>query len=196
MMEGTGKLCKKCVFTRVLVVGHGPSFRDFEFIRNFDGLILSVDFSGKELVENGIIPDYILFSEINEGVINFTDHTLPPMYTGMPITFVHKKDMIRPVIELMDSLKLKREIFIPLYTTAHLADANVGLYSIAYAQMMLFADEIHLIGMDYKGKDSGGHDYSDIWIRKTKHYMSIKRPNIIDHSGGNFPVDGEFRWID
>ena len=186
MMEENERLCRSCRYTKVLVVGHGPSFRDFEYIRDFDGLILSVDFSGKELVEHGIIPDYILFSEINEGVVNFLDHTLPGIYDGLNITFIHKKEMQTPVQKLMDNRGLRRRIFHPNYNGKQ-ADGNVGLYSIAYAHMVLNANEIHLIGMDYRGKDSGGHDYSKIWIEQAKDYLKFCKPNIIDHSNGDFP---------
>jgi len=187
MMEGDDALCKKCIFTRVLVVGHGPSFRDFEYIRNFDGMILAVDFSGKELVENGIIPDYILFSEISEGIMDFVDHTLPMMYVGMPIKFIHRESISPQVQRRMDEMKLQHSVFIPQYTPEHLAVGNVGLYSIAFAQLVLYANEIHLIGMDYRGPDSGGRDYSKEWIKQAKHYLARRNPNIIDHSNGDFP---------
>ena len=170
----------------VLVVGHGPSYRNFEFIREFDGLILSVDFSGKDLVEHGIIPDYILFSEINEGVIDYIDHSLPQIYKGLDITFIHKAQLTKPVIKIMDDMGLRHETFFPAYN-GKAADDNVGLYSIAYAHMVLKADEIHLIGLDYKGTDHLGHDHSDAWIRQAKSFVDFCKPKIIDHSGGNFP---------
>jgi hypothetical protein len=170
----------------VLVVGHGPSFRDFEWIREFKSTILSVDFSGKELVEHGIIPDYILFSEINEGVRDNLHHTLPDMYDDMDITFIHRSDLNPKLIAVFDKRGLKHDTFMPTFN-GQMAVGNVGLYSIAYAHMVLKADEIHLIGLDYRGKDSGGHDYSKIWIQQAKDYLKHCKPNIIDHSNGDFP---------
>ena len=65
---------------KVLIVGHGPSYNDYEFIRNFDGLILSVDVSTKDLVDNGIIPDYMLWSEVKEYIEEYGVEFMPESF--------------------------------------------------------------------------------------------------------------------
>ena len=175
---------------KVLVVGNGPSKTNYEFINNFDGTVLCVDMVGKEIMEHGRVPDYVLFSEINEGVIKYTDQTLPKEYIGKDITIIHLSSMKKTVIKMMDDMGLKHETFLPQYTTSHQATGNVGLYSVAYADLILHADEIHIIGLDYKGPDHIGRDWSKVWIWDAKHYVGTRKlNNIIDHSGGNFPTD-------
>ena len=66
----------------------------------------------------------------------------------------------------------------------------MGLYGIGYADDVLKADEIHLIGLDYKGLDNGGNNYTEIWIAETKKYLKKRTGTgiIIDHSNGDFPL--------
>jgi len=62
---------------KVLVVGHGPSYNNYEFIQNFDGKILSADISAVDLINHGIIPDYQLFVESQDGVVDVIDEFFP-----------------------------------------------------------------------------------------------------------------------
>src|SRR6056300_1284039 len=131
VLSSTERL-KHSMTAKVLVVGNGPSKTNYEFINNFDGTVLCVDMVGKEIMEHGRVPDYVLFSEINEGVIKYTDQTLPKEYIGKDITIIHLSSMKKTVIKMMDDMGLKHETFLPQYTTSHQATGNVGLYSVAY----------------------------------------------------------------
>ena len=53
---------------KVLIVGNGESYNDYDFIRNFDGKILSVDVSTADLIKHDIIPDYQLWSSLYKKV--------------------------------------------------------------------------------------------------------------------------------
>ena len=51
---------------KVLVIGHGKSYKDYEFIRNFKGLLLSVDATTPDLLNADFISDFRLLLE-NKG---------------------------------------------------------------------------------------------------------------------------------
>jgi len=179
---------------KCLVIGHGSSI-DYELIRNFDGIILSTDICAAGVIEHDIIPDYQLYSEIKESVIQFLVNYLPDTFLDSEIrnkmTVVYRYDAIPALVNRVGRMKLKSEIFDAHYgTTDDKAVNNVGLYSIAYADIILKADEVHLTGMDYRGVDVMGNDLSASWIERAQHYLKNRkhRSKIIDHSGGDFPV--------
>ena len=179
---------------KVLCVGHGPSRNNRELIKNFDGLILSVDASTRELLRDGIIPDYSLYSETGHTIIRNLEYFMPESMADKGITVIFKQEkMIHIFEERLKELNIKYEGFSGKYGVVgnHTTQA-VGLYTIAYADK-LKADEIHLIGYDYKGLDNDGRDMCDTWKQKTIHYLLSRRNAgytgvIIDHSKGNFPI--------
>ena len=176
---------------KVLVVGHGPSYKDYEFIKSFDGLILSVDVSTPDLINNDIIPDYELFGEISEGIKMIMDECLPiwPKKVRDKMTVVHRDQIITAIPNRIKMYKMKSTI----YNASKYGDLtslnNVGLYAIAFADDIIKPDEIHLIGLDYKGVDNAGNDLSESWIESAKQYLNKKTSStsIVDHSNGNFP---------
>ena len=182
---------------KVLVIGHGKSYQDYDFIRNFDGKLLSVDATTGDLMENGIIPDYHLYSETQKNVKHYHEKLMPEKYFKTPevwnkITVIYRSNVTPTLINKIGRYKLKGETFDVTsgtesqdYTTQ-----AVGLYSIAYADMVLKPNEIHLIGFDYIGLDNSGNDMNEQWIETTKHYLERRNNDIpiIDHSGGAFPL--------
>jgi len=178
---------------KCLVVGHGPSYRNYEFIRNFDGLILSVDICAKDLIENEIIPDYQLFSETHETITKNVSEWISGEFIDDKIrnkmTVVHRSYAIPAMYNRVGRMKLKSIIFdADRYGNATSVN-NVGLYSIVFACDVLNASEVHIIGLDYGNSDEYKQSLYDGWIASTYHYYRNK-PNktpIIDHSGGNFP---------
>ncbi len=184
----------------VLCVGHGPSYNDYNFIKKFDGKILSVDVSTTDLIDNGIIPDYMTYAETGHTVIRDLHTFMPEEYFRRKevrdkITIVYKKDKMTYIfIDRVRKYDLEEFHFHGIYGAGrnHRAQA-VGLYTIAFADKILNADKIHLIGFDYKGLDNSGVDMCDTWIEKTIHYLKSRRNYgstgvIIDHSKGDFPI--------
>ena len=183
---------------KVLCVGHGPSRKDWDFIRNFDGPILAVDASITELYGNEIFPDYGLYAETGHTVIRNLVHFMPEYMKWdlfREIIIVYKnRNMTYLFPQRIKELKLKSKGFDGLYGVGknHITQA-VGLYAIAFADIILNAREVHLIGYDYKGLDNDGRDMCEVWTERTMHYLGSRRNakldgKIIDHSGGNFPT--------
>ena len=170
---------------KVLVVGHGPSYNDYDYIKNFDGLILCVDKSTPDLINHGIIPDYMLWWEINEGVKNIIDLCLPiyPKKVRDKMVVIYRFNMWDMFVDRIKRYRMKWEIFNDKLPN------NVGLYSIVFADKILKADEIHLIGLDYGGTKEYGDDVYTAWIDETRAYLKSRtaKGKIIDHSNGNFP---------
>ena len=172
----------------VLIVGHGPSYKDFDFIKNFDGLILCVDVSTNDLIENEIMPDFTIWCEINEWVKKKVLELLGEKLRGSNTTAVFRNNTVVELKNRCKSLGLTYVTFNAIYKKDKRATKNVGLYSIAFADMVLKADNIHLIGLEYKG-DEYTKDMFGAWIDETKHYFHNTdfKSKIIDHSDGNFP---------
>jgi len=181
---------------KVLCVGHGPSRTDWKFIRNFDGPILSVDVSTTELYAEEIYPDYSIYGETGHTVIRNLVHFMPDYmkYNNFNETIIVYKtiDIVCLLPQRIKELKLKWKGFDGLYGTGknHTTQPS-GLYAIAFADKILNAREVHLIGYDYKGLDNDGRDMCETWEERTIHYLKSRGEDagvIVDHSGGNFPV--------
>ena len=175
---------------KVLVIGHGPSYRDYDYIRNFNGVLLCVDISAKDLIEHDIIPDYQLFSETHETITKNVTEWMPQSFLDIrhKMTIVHRSQSIPAMYNRVGRLKMKSIIFDAEKYGNATSISNVGLYSIVFADEVLHADEIHLIGLDYCGPEYDQSVY-DGMIASTLHYYRNKTSNckIIDHSGGDFP---------
>jgi len=177
---------------KALVIGHGSSYRDYDYIRNFDGPLLCVDVSTLDLIAHDIIPDYQLWSETQEGIKNTFDINLPFAFAYKKIrekmTIVYRVQILTAFVNKVSRFQLKYIVFNAEKYGNTNAINNVGLYSIVFADEVLHADEVHLIGLDFKGSDYSKPVY-DSWIASTLHYYNNKTSNckIIDHSGGDFP---------
>ncbi len=178
---------------KCLVVGHGPSYTDYDFIKNFDGKILAVDRCAKDLIAHDIIPDYQLWNETSEGIKDMLDeHMVIEFALGeikRKMTIVYRGRTLSAFINKVARFHLNRiEYDCEGYGNSN-AITNVGLYSICFAGDILKADEIHLIGLDYGKSDKYIQPVYDNWIASTHHYYRerILKPKIIDHSGGYFP---------
>ena len=173
------------------MIGHGPSYQDYDFIRNFDGVLLCVDISAKDLIEHNIIPNYQLFSETHETITKYVTEWMPSTFLDVrnKMTVVHRSQTIPAMYNRVGRLKLKSIIFNAEKYGNTNAINNVGLYSIVFADEILHADEIHLIGLDHRGTEYLSPIY-DGWVASAQHYFRNKdtASRIIDHSGGDFPA--------
>ena len=177
------------------MIGHGKSYREnYTFIKEFDGLLLSVDATTPDLLDHNIIPDYTLYSETQHTVRSNNHIFMPERHFTRPdvynkITAVYRHNMTPTLVNRCGRFKVKSIIFDAKfgeheeYTTQ-----AVGLYSIAFADT-LNINEIHLIGFDYIGLDNSGNDMTEQWIEETRLYIRrrLNDSKIIDHSGGDFP---------
>jgi len=53
------------VIPKILIVGNGPSKKNLDLIRDFEGNIIAVDSVTQELIDNGIMPDYVTWLEVS-----------------------------------------------------------------------------------------------------------------------------------
>jgi len=180
---------------KCLVVGHGESYDDYDFIRQFDGLILATDVVASDLVDNDIIPDYMLFFETQQTIRVNLHEWIPESFSDEKVrdkmTLIYRLPITSALTYRIEMLKLKWDVFeLNDYGDFHADNINnVGLYSVVYATDILKMDRIHLIGMDYRGLDRLGVDNTEKWIKSAKYYFNQRKlkPKIIDHSGGDFP---------
>ena len=171
---------------KALVVGSGPSNSNIDFIDSFDGIIISCDRVGRELISNGIMPDYITFSETQNDLFDEVLDFLPDSFSKIDSTIVYRPGAwdYSLVGERIEKLGLKGLSFdVESYVN------NVGLYSIVFA-VSLGVKEIHLIGLDHTGgRQNDGTIYPlntyDEWVEAYDKFL-YTRPDckIIDHSKG------------
>ena len=50
----------------MLIVGRGESYKQIDFIKNFDGKIIACDSVANELIDWGVMPDYISWLETSD----------------------------------------------------------------------------------------------------------------------------------
>ena len=89
---------------------------------------------------------------------------MPDYMSKYDVKIVYKDTKMTYIFaERLKELGLKSKGFDGRYGVVknHITQA-VGLYTIAFADMILRADEIHLIGYDYKGLDNDGRDMCEV----------------------------------
>ena len=186
------------IVERALCVGHGPSCNDHDFIRNFDGIIVCVDATTHELIEDGIIPDYMVYCETGHTIIRELEYFMPDYFgTGdikTKMKIVYNKDKMTYVFkDRLRDLGIRNEWWNGKYGNGrNNAVQSVGLYALGFCDYKLGVKEVHLIGFDYRGLDYMGNDMTVSWKERTIHYLKGRRnalitSKIIDHSGGDFP---------
>jgi len=172
---------------KALVVGNGPSKQDIDFIKNFDGLIMSVEVATPYLLEHGITPDYIGFLEVT-GLKHqkFVVDLMPklaklqaPHIRNIRIVY---RDEEAPILK---AGRTKYNVGIqPFQPPAYLG--NVGLLCICFLQRNVRPEEVHLIGMEHKGDEYKEWHFLR-WLHEFKKYVWTEpdfTDNIIDHSNG------------
>ncbi len=173
---------------KALVVGSGPSHNNMDFIKNFEGIIISCDRTARDLVTNGIIPDYITYAETQDDLFKVVLDFLPDSFSKLNTTLVHRSSACGPSLvgDRAEKLGLKATIFdLGGYVN------NVGLYSVIFAVNVLGIKELHLIGLDHTGGlQHEGIPYPDKvfdeWVNTFRHWLITETPDckITDHSGG------------
>ena len=169
---------------KALVVGNGPSRFKVEYIRDFDGIIISCDKTARHLVKNGIIPDYITFSETREGLIETALNFMPDHFANQDSVVVFRNSCHPIISETAKKLNLSTLIF-EIHPNTYIN--NVGLYSVVFAIEDLKVRELHIIGMEMKGADYTKEEFQN-WISSYSKYMreNPTECNILDHS-----IDGQ-----
>ena len=164
---------------KALIVGNGPTHSNISFIKNFDATIICCDITARNMVESGIIPKYVTFSETREGLEETTLNFLPDSFLDYYITVVHRNSCSAIIDDRTEALHLKTLIFdVQSYVN------NVGLYSIIFAIQHLGIRELHLIGMEHRGEKWPESVYEN-WVKTFTKYLSTKPDcKIIDHSNG------------
>ena len=137
---------------KLLIVGRGESYKQTDFIKNFDGEIIACDSVTHELIDKGIMPDYVAWLETTPIDVQDLIISLLPRLKGS--TVVYRYGEVPRVLEEAAKYKVHMK---PFGTPAYVN--NVGLFSIVFAQQLLHSKEIHLIGMEHRGTE-----YSEGWF--------------------------------
>ncbi len=132
----------------VLVVGNGPSlYHNFEQIRNFKGTVVSLDINFDKLMNEKIIPDYVVTLEV------FVRPT--PMFH--PDNLDNAKDKTKligsamthqSIFNMANAHGMKNEKYI-LREEPRLS--NAGMFAVAWANEALKPDKIFLVGFEHDG---------------------------------------------
>ena len=166
---------------KALIVGNGPSKSNIDFIKNFDGIIVSTDRSVEHLLEHNIMPDYIGYLETRESkdqewVVSF----MPKITKDVQIVYKNEEALI------LKAGAVKHHIHLIAFAPPSYVN-NVGLFCLVFVQRNIRPDEVHLIGLEHKGHEYEYAEYQD-WLQSFKKYVwtepDSKQSKIIDHSNG------------
>jgi len=176
---------------KVLIVGNGPSKRNLEFIRNFDGIIITTDTATKSILDANITPDYMSMLEVTPKVMQDMAVNLMPRLGKTK--FVYRREEVPRIIEAAKKYNVRLVPFeMPSYVN------NAGLFSIVFAQKKLRTKEIHLIGFEHEGGKYPQHIY-DSWVVEFNKYIcteSEKDCKLIDHSNGRLtPIINSLNFL-
>jgi len=138
---------------KLLIVGRGESYKNTDFIKNFDGDIIACDSTAHGLIDYNIKFRYLTWFETSDSntewlvwsILHRLDNTT---------TLVHRTGKVENVQKEASKYNVIVNGFAPPSWCN-----NVGLFSIVFAQQVLHCKEIHLIGMEHRGGD-----YSEGWF--------------------------------
>ena len=165
---------------KMLIVGRGESYKQIDFIKNFDGKIIACDSVANELIDWGVMPDYISWLETSDASAEWIILSLIPRLKNTKVVFRYGQ-----LPERISELSAKHNIHFKGFAPPASVN-NVGLFAIVFAQQLLRCKELHLIGMEHRGPE-----YSENWFNDMLGAFSrfwCERDvgcNMIDHS-----VDG------
>lgn len=160
----------------LLIIGRGESYKQVEFIKNFDGKIIACDSVVHEMIDKGIMPNYVTWLETSDTNVEWL--VLSTLHRLKNSTLVYRYGAIPRVAEEAAKHKIHIKSFQPpTYVN------NVGLFSIIFAQQVLHCKEIHLIGMEHRGGDYSENWFSDMIGAFSRFWPDRdKGCEIIDHS--------------
>ena len=167
--ENTRKVTTVKCNNPVLVVGHGPSFKnDMEGIRRWKHTIVATDACLKDLLDEGIIPDYVVTSEASRQTCylwgfefdRIKKHDIKVIHSS-----ITRNDVIEPAQKA--GVDIKQFKFVE-----EVRCSNVGLFALNFCVHELKADKIFMVGMEHNGTEYDESVYrtwaTDFWyfVRK------------------------------
>jgi len=153
----------------VLVVGHGPSFKTkLEGIRAWKHILVATDACLKDLLDNDIIPSYVITSEASKQTCYLWDFDMKRIKEH-EITVIHSSITRPDVIEQAKNtgVNIRRFNF-----EEEPRCSNVGLFALNFCVHDLKADKIAMVGMEHNGSEYDEYVYkvwtTDFWyfVRK------------------------------
>ncbi len=137
---------------KLLIVGRGESYKQTDFIKNFDGKLIFCDSVVHELIDKGIQPDYVTWLETSD--VNVEWLVISVLHRLKKAIVVYRTGNYPRFFSEATKHNIHTKSFAPPAFVN-----NVGLFSIVFAQQALHCKEIHLIGMEHRGGD-----YSENWF--------------------------------
>jgi len=139
---------------KAIVVGSGPS-KDFEKVRQFNGLKIACDKEYHNLVKEGIRIDYLVTLEDEE----LNSYFLPPHQEPKPIVVITPKT-IDKVVTVIGEQDFPVKIF--SHKLVYVA-SNVGMVAWMYTWLVLGCKEIYLTGFDHLYPKEGYSLLHHLW---------------------------------
>lgn len=153
----------------VLVVGHGPSFRDYlDDIRNWKYTLVATDVCLEDLINADITPDYVVTSESSRATCPLYRYDVENL-KGRNVQVIHSSITRNDVIEkyVNAEIPIRRFDF-----EEEVRCSNVGLFALNFAVHELKADKIAIVGFEHTGTEYTDYTYrvwqTDFWyfVRK------------------------------
>jgi hypothetical protein len=167
--ENMRKVTKVSCKNPVLVIGHGPSFKnDMEGIRNWKYTRVATDVCLDDLLKEGIIPDYVVTSEASRqtcALWGFDPERLVKNGIKVRHSSITRNDVIEPNKNAGVDIKL-------FDFEEEVRCSNVGLFALNFCVHELKADKIFMVGMEHNGTEYTDYTYrvwaTDFWyfVRK------------------------------
>jgi len=162
--ENTRKVTKVKAKNPILVVGHGPSFKTkLEGIRAWKHTMVATDVCLKDLLDNDIIPDYVVTSEASKATNALWGFEFERL-AKHKIKVIHSSIVRNDVIEAANKAGVDISRF---YFEEEVRCSNVGLYALNYSIHELKADKVIMVGMEHNGTEYTEYVYrvwaTDFW---------------------------------
>jgi len=145
----------------VLVIGGGPShMKHYEECKKFKGVIVACDRAAKGIMNNGVIPNYIVTSEAAKELSQLDFFNIEETKKH-PIEIIISEETRHELIQSFQKNKIKFSVYAPKgFGIARLP--NVGTHAIHWVHTTLKPDHIVLLGFENEGDEYVKRTF-DIW---------------------------------
>jgi len=161
----------------VLIIGGAPSLiKTIHYAKKFKGTVCVVDSISYLAVDKGVHFDYLLTLEkctaATEMLLTYKKH-LDKIKDQFTLVYApNQQGRVGDLMTIYKKIATKMQAFRVKYKEA----ANIGLFSIQFAEEFLMAKRIFLIGYDHYGTDVFGNPYEqwiyDKWLANFRDYLN------------------------
>ena len=145
----------------VLVIGGGPShMKHYDEMKNFKGIIVSTDRATKEIMNHGVIPNYICTVEAAKELSQMDFFNIEETKKH-PIEIITSEQTRHELLQSFQKNRIKYTKYAPRGFEPYRIP-NVGTMAIHWVHNKLKPDHIILIGFENEGNEYPQRNF-DIW---------------------------------